>query len=619
MKKRKRRAIDATLESQKAKAHRLKERGNRAYQAQNFQRAIELYTESLAFYPHDHNVYSNRSVSHLKLKHFQQAYDDACACVRRNPDSVKGYLRKGLACEALEKFQEAGKVYQQGLARDPPRMRDVFTKKIHEVQHKIGSQLALGEDPNWIVGGTHSETAKLKRVLTWLHRAGAKFPKLYLQSLGADHRAIFTMADINKHEQIMYIPHECILTSDVAKVSQIGQAILKSRIELRSKHSLLAAYLLSEKAKGPKSRWAAYFDILPSKFDTVPIFFNIDLMGMLRGSLVRQKIHDRKESLRVEFENLWTQVPEFRKFTHQEFIWARLVVITRIFGLMIGKVKTDGLVPLADMLNHKRPRETKWSYENSQRGFVINALCGISGQNEVFNSYGRKCNSRFFVNYGFALESNDDNEGSITVLLTGKDPSFETKLKYINRFDQKDGTYRSVNTSLSKSVSDIIVERDFLVPKFYKEKKTKECFSFVRFANATDSEIMSISGIQSFQLEDVRPISCSNERKTLFAIANFARTALSRFETSMESDLERLKDHEKYPIYSNVRNCVIMRLGEKRVLHHYVNLADSCVGLLRLSWQELKSVANQQFSDQDDPMYDYVHKVVTPLVRGQQK
>jgi hypothetical protein len=38
-----------------------------------------------------------------------------------------------------------------------------------------------------------------------------------------------------------------------------------------------------------------------------------------------------------------------------EFIWARLVVITRVFGLVINGVKTTALVPLADMMNHLRP------------------------------------------------------------------------------------------------------------------------------------------------------------------------------------------------------------------------------------------------------------------------
>jgi len=620
--KRKRRAVDANKESLRTKASWLKERGNRAYQEQDYATAIQLYTESLAFYPNDFTVYSNRSVSHLKLKHYQQAYDDACACVRRNPNWVKGYLRKGLACEALTKYNEAILCYEEGLVRDPNRA--LFKQKIHEVRHRIDGSNLLFNDPNWTVGGTHPQTTKLKRILSWLRQAGAKFPKLYLKYFGPEQRAIFTKGNIENGEQIMYIPHECILTSDVAKVSPIGQAILKSRIELRSKHSLLAAYLLSEKAKGSNSRWAAYIDILPSKFETVPIFFDLDLMAMLRGSLVRQKIHDRKESLRIEFENLWTHVPEFRRFTHKEFVWARLVVITRIFGLMIGKVKTDGLVPLADMLNHKRPRETKWSYENSQRGFVINALCDIGQHSEVLDSYGRKCNSRFFVNYGFALECNDDNEASITCQITEKEPSWELKMKYINVFDPKDGTYRQASG---------LIQRDFLLPRFYKEKKTKEVFSFLRFANATDSEMMLLSGESNFRvpkplkkkrtkctLDNIRPLSCSNERKCLLSIANAAKKSLARFETSLETDLEKLKDYEMYPLYSNRRNCIIMRVGEKRVLHHYVNLADKCVDLLRMSWQELKIVVSKKFrhrGGEDEATIDYVHKVITPLVRGQ--
>ena len=52
--------------------------------------------------------------------------------------------------------------------------------------------------------------------------------------------------------------------------------------------------------------------------------------------------------------------PEFRGYTLEEFSWARMMVASRNFGITIGDVKTDALVPLADMLNHYRPRETKW-------------------------------------------------------------------------------------------------------------------------------------------------------------------------------------------------------------------------------------------------------------------
>lgn len=41
--------------------------------------------------------------------------------------------------------------------------------------------------------------------------------------------------------------------------------------------------------------------------------------------------------------------------SYADFVWARMVVITRIFGMTIKGNATDGLVPMADMLNHRRP------------------------------------------------------------------------------------------------------------------------------------------------------------------------------------------------------------------------------------------------------------------------
>ncbi len=57
----------------------------------------------------------------------------------------------------------------------------------------------------------------------------------------------------------------------------------------------------------------------------------------------------------------WSQVaPEFAEYSLEEFSWARMMVASRNFGVTMGDLKTDVLVPLADMLNHYRPRETKY-------------------------------------------------------------------------------------------------------------------------------------------------------------------------------------------------------------------------------------------------------------------
>lgn len=59
------------------------------------------------------------------------------------------------------------------------------------------------------------------------------------------------------------------------------------------------------------------------------------------------------------------------KVEYSEFCWARMVVCSRIFGIVIGEQKTDALVPFADMLNHGVNKQTIWSYSNQREGFVI--------------------------------------------------------------------------------------------------------------------------------------------------------------------------------------------------------------------------------------------------------
>lgn len=62
------------------------------------------------------------------------------------------------------------------------------------------------------------------------------------------------------------------------------------------------------------------------------------------------------------------------------------------------------MVPYADMLNHHLPKQTSWFYCNESEGFVIQSLKEIPIGNQIFDSYGQKCNSRFLLNYGFTLE-----------------------------------------------------------------------------------------------------------------------------------------------------------------------------------------------------------------------
>jgi histone-lysine N-methyltransferase SETD3 len=67
------------------------------------------------------------------------------------------------------------------------------------------------------------------------------------------------------------------------------------------------------------------------------------------------------------------------------------------------------------MLNHRKPKQTSWMYSDEKEGFIIETDEDIGRGEMVFDSYGRKCNSRFLLNYGFILDDNDANEVAITV------------------------------------------------------------------------------------------------------------------------------------------------------------------------------------------------------------
>jgi histone-lysine N-methyltransferase SETD3 len=55
-------------------------------------------------------------------------------------------------------------------------------------------------------------------------------------------------------------------------------------------------------------------------------------------------------------------------------------------------VERTAMVPYADMLNHYRPRETSWAYEQSAVGFVMTSLSALQPGQQVMDSYGKKCN-----------------------------------------------------------------------------------------------------------------------------------------------------------------------------------------------------------------------------------
>jgi hypothetical protein len=111
-----------------------------------------------------------------------------------------------------------------------------------------------------------------------------------------------------------------------------------------------------QERRKPDSPWQIYIDILPKHYGNFPIFFTEEELDLLTGSPFLDQIHEKNDDIRSDYDLICREVPDFLQFPIKEYSEIRMMVSSRIFGIQIEGLKTDGFVAYADMLNHRRPR-----------------------------------------------------------------------------------------------------------------------------------------------------------------------------------------------------------------------------------------------------------------------
>ncbi|CAK9301983.1 unnamed protein product [Gordionus sp. m RMFG-2023] len=101
----------------------LKEKGNKALAEERNIEAYNFYSEAIKLDPNNHVLYSNRSAALAKIGRYNESLQDAEKTIEIKPDWPKGYSRKGAALMFLKKYEEAEKIYTQGLERNPDNVQ----------------------------------------------------------------------------------------------------------------------------------------------------------------------------------------------------------------------------------------------------------------------------------------------------------------------------------------------------------------------------------------------------------------------------------------------------------------------------------------------------------------
>jgi histone-lysine N-methyltransferase SETD3 len=411
-----------------------------------------------------------------------------------------------------------------------------------------------------------------------------------VEEINPEFRKVVAVNRINKNELVLSIPRACIMTTSDAKNSAMGKELVAAKCQLGHVHSWLAVYLLQER-RNSGSFYAPYINSLPRTYSNVPLFYTPSEIAELKGCLVVDMISFILRSIKADYDLLQKTLSDF-PFTLKDFIWARVAVISRLFSM--PAIKEEGLVPLADMLNHKPTASTTWEYSDATATFDIRSINLQFKGLEIFDSYGSKCNTRYFVNYGFTLPDNPDNQAAVFIKaptnltplqlsLVGSPCSYDDgysfyQLSVLRQLESKvrvDGLYRfqlrcpGANTPSCKQVDRLGVAHC-----------TVACLRFLRVVLADAEEhkqLATYAPINQYPLAclDIPPLSVRNELQVISELSAVVKQRLSEFSTVIEADLAALSTAIPF---SNHHNLLMIRYSEKKVLH---DILDFCAIILQ--------------------------------------
>ncbi|PSR91471.1 Protein SGT1 B like [Actinidia chinensis var. chinensis] len=116
----------------------LAERAKEAFVDDDFETAVDLYTQAISLKPKNADLFADRAQANIKLKNFTEAVADANKAIELDPLMTKAYLRKGTACFKLEEYHTAKAALEKGasLAQNDSR----FAKLITECDERIAEE-----------------------------------------------------------------------------------------------------------------------------------------------------------------------------------------------------------------------------------------------------------------------------------------------------------------------------------------------------------------------------------------------------------------------------------------------------------------------------------------------
>ncbi|MET0401122.1 MAG: SET domain-containing histone-lysine N-methyltransferase [Cystobacter sp.] len=413
-----------------------------------------------------------------------------------------------------------------------------------------------------------SSEQTLANLLGWMEQGGARFARVNIVRQEDGERSVLARSDIEKGEVVLSIPRTHLFSLERAKASDIGRRI-QSELQTDNDFLYLASWLLEEKHRGGDSFWKPFVDSLPEAYPHVPMFFSEGERAFLQGSQLPRLVEVQTQAFQQEYAQLREKLPEYARFTFEEFVWARISLYSRLFALK-GALQGPSLVPLSDMFNHRQPPDVLWATSEDGQSFQMIAQRAVAAGEELHTHYGHKSSDVFLLHSGFVPDGNEENdEVYLSVGLPPGDPLASVKQQMFG-------------------LASPTAKNPFKVSRQAKYLASWSVFSFLRMANASPDEFIALSGRLNSGALTVAPLSVACEQRVLEALARACEERLKAFPTPLDEDERLLREG---PLSPNERSGVLLRRQEKRLLRDYLELTRTGRAVLRQPREELEQLA----------------------------
>ncbi|CAF1356875.1 unnamed protein product [Rotaria sordida] len=131
----------------------LKSKADAAFSAGENDQAVNLYTQAINLDEKNYVLYSNRSAVYAKLNKYEDALKDAEKCIALKPDFIQGYLRKGTALSFLNRYDDAIRIYEEGLKIDSNNqelLTDLENVRKYTNNKSIANEIGFFSNPQFI-------------------------------------------------------------------------------------------------------------------------------------------------------------------------------------------------------------------------------------------------------------------------------------------------------------------------------------------------------------------------------------------------------------------------------------------------------------------------------------